>query len=755
MEQNKLYTYDRLSAFVDNYKTFVDDTTAGANAPAGEQYKYFHFQYSPDAINSTSIGRFGASLFGNAWKPMNGLNGMDAWKMNLGKQMIPLIQNHNTQIINTKTSNGMRYKIKQFANLLSITDILTLNMDTFDVLAKIAYTEDESLPNMVSSTQCPSGYANYDGEDISSQATCITPFANLRNSIAEGFTNPTDAFNSVLTTFMVSTENPTDIISVEWTGYFINDDGGYNFQFSAGAACKYFVWIGNKSVCEFVSNNADITDQNSAAYKFIVTNNTPVSIRIQCIFLKNTTPVFTSTITRIIETTSSENIANSLCYSPLNPFILYAAFVSRNQQDFLNNAFECFSNATYDAGDLVANNNEDVSEFYKQFRQNLYDVLNLKYDYNESNRLSYGTIPAIKTQYTIRNKTNELPFAFAIYRLEADPRMGSTYQIQTTPNANSMYPAHKFSEDLTVGTLKYAGSFSEKPGYYPNNSQLLSQQASSQITDNTALECKEKCISEPDCSNYFTFTSNSANKCITTYTTPEFNRVIPSTAPLQVDPNSSSLFLRNYQLDIPETTNCGTTLRPTNVLSVSNINDYSKNFEYYAYKASGELTTPSQIGICGSPAYSQQVDTARKILFDRTDYTDDGKWKEGTQWKSAEGFSEKNTDAVLDTSDAIRTNLSNSNMYANKMELVDERSTALSSELIPLYKRTRTEMEGNPKYDYNGKSLLYFRNKAIPQLREKRIIDNNQQYVTSQLMLSLGTLTAATLVVFAIMLARD
>ena len=34
-------------------------------------------------------------------------------------------------------------------------------------------------------------------------------------------------------------------------------------------------------------------------------------------------------------------------------------------------------------------------------------------------------------------------------------------------------------------------------------------------------------------------------------------------------------------------------------------------------------------------------------------------------------------------------------------------------------------------------------------------MDNNQQYVTSQLMLSLGTLSAATLIVFAIMLARE
>ena len=64
-------------------------------------------------------------------------------------------------------------------------------------------------------------------------------------------------------------------------------------------------------------------------------------------------------------------------------------------------------------------------------------------------------------------------------------------------------------------------------------------------------------------------------------------------------------------------------------------------------------------------------------------------------------------------------------------------------------------MENNQIYDYKGDTLLHFRNKAIPQLREKHVTDNNEQYVTSKLMLSLGTLSAATLIVFAIMLARE
>ena len=89
------------------------------------------------------------------------------------------------------------------------------------------------------------------------------------------------------------------------------------------------------------------------------------------------------------------------------------------------------------------------------------------------------------------------------------------------------------------------------------------------------------------------------------------------------------------------------------------------------------------------------------------------------------------------------------------MESINTKEKELSQNLIPKYRETREIMENNPIYDYKGDSLLDFRNKPIPQVREKRIMDNNQQYVTSQLMLSLGTLSAATLIVFAIMLARE
>ena len=89
------------------------------------------------------------------------------------------------------------------------------------------------------------------------------------------------------------------------------------------------------------------------------------------------------------------------------------------------------------------------------------------------------------------------------------------------------------------------------------------------------------------------------------------------------------------------------------------------------------------------------------------------------------------------------------------MKSIDEKQKKLEKKLIPKFRETRTIMENDPKYDYNGDSLLYFRTKPIPNIRERDILDNNEQFVTSQLTLSLGAITAATLIVFAVLLARE
>jgi len=742
MEKDKLYTYDRLSQFVDNYTEFVKVKKAEQSSPTTQNYNYYHFETSPDAVNSDSMGRFGSSIFedlDSIWKPMTGSNGINAWKLNLGKKMIVLKNEYNISVVD-ELQEGMSYTIKKFSNYSNISDIARLNVQPYDLLAQVAYADTVStISEFKSDSKCPSGYA----ANVAGEAQCFTPYSSILSTPITG--------NSAFTTTVYTppTVTTNNIVSIEWNGYFYQEINGiYTLTATIPDNCLYYIWVGDKSVCEFTSANADIHNTQSK-YQILIENGQPVPIRIQCIFIDQSQPVVDLTIARTQMTNEaisdvSVALGSSLRDSSVKPFVFYAAFVSSSQADFLENKFTCYSLVTDNSGILAING--DPSDFYQKFRQNLPDVINLKYDYNSSNRLSYGVIPSIKTQYTISSDTSSLPFAYSIYRLHTDPRMGNTYQINTAMNEQTLHPMQKFGNESNI--ITFSNDFTTKTNYYPNSSLLTA----SNVGSEDGLACKEKCISDPTCNHYYTFTSNNGkdNKCITsTLATSEFNRVIPPNSTIPIDTNSSSLYTRNYQIEASGS-NCGTDLKPSNIIPVNSTTNYSTTFEYSNYNVNTtEITKPEQVGVCGSPGYHKQQNDAYDILFNPSTYSNGGK-----SW--TESFTgSKKTQAIDDTSDAIQTNLKNEQIYANKMESINTKEKELSQILIPKYRETREIMENNPIYDYKGDSLLHFRNKPIPQLREKRIMDNNQQYVTSQLMLSLGTLSAATLIVFAIMLARE
>ena len=746
MEKDKLYTYDRLSQFVNNYTEFVKEKKEEQSSQSTENYNYYHFETSPDAVNSDSVGRFGSSLFtdvNSPWKPMTGSNGINAWKLNLGKKMITLKNTHNDSVVGGR-QGGLSYTIKKFNNYSEITDITKLNVQPYDLLAQVAYADTVSvLTGFQSESQCPTGYG---AAGPTTPAACFTPYSSILDE--------PDVGNSAFTTTIYTppTVTTNNIVSIEWNGYFYQEINGiYTFTATIPNNCLYYIWFGDKSVCEFTSANADIHNTQNK-YQILIENKQPIPIRIQCIFIDQIQPIIDLTITRnqmTNETVSDVSIelSSSLYYSSVKPFVFYAAFVSSSQTDFLENKFTCYSLVTDNSGVLAING--DLSDFYKKFRQNLPDVINLKYDYNSSNRLSYGVIPSIKTQYTISSDTSSLPFAYSIYRLHTDSRMGNTYQINTAMNEQTLHPMQKFGDiGDNNSIIEYSNTFTTKTNYYPNSSLLTA----SNVGSEDGLACKKKCIDET-CNHYYTFTSNNGkdNKCIiSSLATPEFNRVIPPNSTIPIDTNSSSLYTRNYQIEASGS-NCGTELKPSNIIPVNSTTNYSTTFEYsnYNVNTTAKITKPEQVGVCGSPGYHKQQNDAYDILFNPSTYSNGGK-----SW--TESFTgSKKTQAIDDTSDAIQTNLKNEQIYANKMESINTKEKELSQNLIPKYRETREIMENNPIYDYKGDSLLHFRNKPIPQLREKRLTDNNQQYVTSQLMLSLGTLSAATLIVFAIMLARE
>ena len=88
------------------------------------------------------------------------------------------------------------------------------------------------------------------------------------------------------------------------------------------------------------------------------------------------------------------------------------------------------------------------------------------------------------------------------------------------------------------------------------------------------------------------------------------------------------------------------------------------------------------------------------------------------------------------------------------MDQITKKHFKLKKQDIPEYMKLRNYMMENKKYDQRG-DTLYFRKKRLPNVREKVIMDNNELYLNTKLVYTLGTVTMATLLILAIVLARD
>ena len=136
---------------------------------------------------------------------------------------------------------------------------------------------------------------------------------------------------------------------------------------------------------------------------------------------------------------------------------------------------------------LVVKDYVQLGIFYQNIRMFMSNVLANQYDYNNSNRLSYGILPPINVQYTINEPgstnspstsstmpsvTNGTPFAFSLYKLNSDYRMGKIFQIKGALNQNFAYPMNQMGDEFINANLSYANNYQVYPGYYPNSSAI-------------------------------------------------------------------------------------------------------------------------------------------------------------------------------------------------------------------------------------------------------------------------------------------
>ena len=735
MEKEKddsLYTYDRLSNFVKNYKAYINKKKKG-DGKNGEDYDYYHFEVSPKGITSDSIGRIPSSFFSNitSWSPFATTNTINAWLMNLGKTNSRLIQNEDQRIKSLPVQPGLTFNVIAFP-----TNLYSNDRNTF-------YTNMATISNEFN--ELPTTSSNV----VPLKTGSSSNLTSLQDSLQiDDRTNMTAFYSKIL-----SSKNT--LLGCEWNGFFRPTHvGDYRFTLNISGG-MFFVWIGNKSVCEYTPYNSDLNDGNPTA-NLNISNDKYVPIRIQYYgvitpaILQN--PVsFSFKVEHLNNDASVEIPAKSCLFTIDNgkyiPPILYCGFVSTSADTYAQGKFQCYS--LLNSMRETTMSTSDLKLLYKLLNSIKYSVYDNTYDTNSDGIINYGELPN-KMYYTpVRDTPSSLPEVFSIYRIDSDIRMGGTFQIDTTMN-DGLYNMQLIDPEASPSILQYGNSYHEYSGYYPEvgKSGIITGS-----TQESGEQCKEKCNSINNCNHYYVYSSKGTDQCgvDTLDTTPAYNQILPKTG--SIDEGSAALFVRNYQFTEPT---CGKVPGTSQsdlikLKTVAATNNYSGSFPYAKYNwISEDIEKIKDVGICGDKNYKRLTNDAASILYKDETYYANGTWSSGK-----EGFESEYTDAIEDTQNAINRNLQNEQLYADKMQHINQNYEILTNEKLPAYRKSRQILENNAVYDYNGRELSYFNDIPPNTIQQQEIDDNNELYVKDNLMYVLGSITAATLLVFAIMIAKE
>jgi len=729
MDSNKMYTHDRLSKFVDDYKEYIQEKKKEQGDDPNGNFAYYHFNYNPNGVLTSLIGRYTHELLSNAasWSPMAFKNGIDGWKMTLAKGFMEYKEREQKKM-KGNSSKGLNFIINydELPNGVYYGPV-KINIDQDYYTLKVATKYDDR------------------GTD---------------NSIV-GVTSDLTSLNNATNNLLYNQKGSLSykLVTVDWYGLFYGEIGNYKITCS-GENCTFYVWFGDDAVCQYTHYNSTVNNNQTESKDLFFSYSKFVPIRIQCYYYGNVQSAVSFNVD-VQKVTSSEDsrsyqsipLEQVFYNSPTPPLVLYYSFVSENQQDFTNDEFLCVSLVDMRNGKLYVKSYGDLLIFYNRFRQYLSNSMNNDYDYNNENRLSYGVIPEIDIQYTIQD-SNGFPYSYSIYKLDSDVRLGKTYQIDTKINENIAYSMKEFKMTKDDSILQHSNVYNTYPGFYPNRNSIDTR-FYNEATDADPLECKAKCDEISNCGYYFSYKSLGNDKCVidSNNSDPHFNRILPKNTHRPIDEGSSSLNIRNYQLNVtPEQRDCikiGSTSNES--IPVPNTSNYSNTFDYGRYVLDkNPIQSVNDMGLCGDEEYIKQKNDAANMLFKDTTYYKDGSWIENFQSEPVSKY----TDVMADTGDAVRTNLENEKVYAKKSEAIDENLDKLRDDKIPTFMKTREILKKKEKYDYDGNDL-YFRRKRRSNLMEKKIMDHNEQYLNTKILYTLGTVSCATLILLAIVIARD
>lgn len=732
-KNDSMYTYDRLSKFVKNYKAYTNNIISKHGGTDDAIYKYYHFEISPKGIVTDSIGRLPSKFLTNIpWSSLTTLNSTNAWLLNLGKLNSEMLVQERENIQKLPITRGLLFKAVAFN-----TNLYSENANTFS----------SNGPALVNA------FTPLSKDVYQIQAGTSTSFNNIQQAL--GLT----AGQSITKLYSKVLVNPNfTLMGCEWNGFFKPKQmGGYKFTIRAQNA-YFFVWIGDKAVCEYTPQNSDLNNANPSISIDII-NDKYFPIRIQ--YFTNVTAQsiispndFSIDVEYYTNTQRQKVNISEYLYTIQNgtyiPPLIYCAFVSTSPENYAAGKMQCFSVVNSITNPNI--NKQNLLSFYQVINQYKFDLQNGKYDTGSGDMLEYGQLPNNIFYTPVSGDSDSMPNVFSIYRIGTDLRMGKTFQIDTS-TTNGVYNMKMFDSNATPPILSYASSYHEYANYYPN---VQPNGSVAGATPQSGEQCKESCNTNSNCNHYFAYLSNGIPQCSlnTDNSTPNYNQLNPKNS--SIDTGSAALFVRNFQFTEPT---CGKIdgTQESDLIKIKTVeatDNYSASFPYSNYFwLPDDVKTVNDIGICGDNQYKKLTNDAASILYKNATYFADGSWK-----PSREGFEQPKsefTDAIADTQNAIQQNLQREQIYANKMANINKNYDSLANTKIPQYIKTRQVLDGNADYDYSGHELSYINNIPPKTIQQKTIDDNNELLVKDNLLYMLGSVTAATLLVLAIVIAKE
>lgn len=806
-DNNPLRTHKRLDDIINEYNGYIESlekdqqgfkkVTGPSGAPGTveykPQYKYYHFQVSPEGVNKKGIGNVPATEFSenvSSWSPFVEMNTTNYWLMHLAKieqefhlQDESYLKNNlsdgvmiNHMVVTNKildvlkeTSNVVTNNVNQTNNIIGGATYISID-DIFKNNASITKYIDNCIANRV--------FYSYDGSDtntydiVSSNYTVVKPSNNgviknlddkiMKNVLFNLNANPTynNASNYVCTEMIT-------YMNVDISQYYV-----INVTVTSGKNVYVMAWYGDEAVCEFTYSNSIINLKTQKKAVFLEANkNYLMRIQVYYYLPAGSTkgpPVYEITITPkssslLTPSPSLKSNIFNICSSNTNstipylPTLLYASFVTTSSETYKMGKFTCYTQ-------LDANNKIDPVQLQTMYliMESYKFIINTGFYDSIDNIDQYGQLPN-NVYYTLSESApGSLPTVFYIYRLSGDKRMGKTYQIDTSLNAQNQYEMKELPDKF----LEPGKTYDIYQRYYPTKEQMkqaITNQdntGKSNIKTGTVTKCQEICDKDLSCNYFYSYAVNNssstqANKCYidSTDSFPSFNQINPYISSYEnIQPGSSNLYIRNKEFSSDVKKMCTNTGNDTVVAlpiqSLRQTIDYGSSFPYSNYYiTTPPVSDPIDIEICANKKKINSYNNCfKEVLFTDKNYNPDGTITGSSACDfMKEGF---NTNAISNTMeqgiDYVKTQ---EQTFENNMNQISANYDDLKNMDIPAYEKLKKVVDESGYSELQDQKMTMM---GKPRLNaaQQSIEDNNDKFVSMNLMFSLAMLTILVLLVF-------